>query len=266
VKEIKFNVGVIQMKVEFGSPDKNIEKVKKLVKKATKKDINAVILPEMWNTGFFPENVDELADKEGQVTKELFSDLSRKYDVNIIGGTVANVVDNRVMNTSYVFNRSGELVADYSKTHLFTHSGEDDYFDAGDHLTVFNLDGVKCSLAVCYEVRFPELFRTLALKDALINFVPAQWPLKRNDHWRTLLKTRAIENQNFVVGVNASGVTDDGLELGGHSACIDPWGKRLHEAGKEQEIFYSELDLSVVEDIRSSINVFEDRRTELYEI
>ncbi len=117
---------------------------------------------------------------------------------------------------------------------------------------------------VCYDLRFPELCRHLALENAAVVFLPAAWPTARIAHWRVLSRARAIENQLFFVAVNGSGAFANGMPLGGRSAIIDPWGERLAEADDGEAILTAEIDLSVRDEIKRTIDVFHDRRPELY--
>ena len=119
-----------------------------------------------------------------------------------MAGSVANVKGDGVYNTAYIFNREGSCIAEYDKTHLFTPMGEQDFFELGDHTVNFELDGVACAMVICYDIRFPELIRTLTLRGVDVLFVAAQWPRLRKGHWQVLNRVRAIENQCFVVAVN----------------------------------------------------------------
>lgn len=254
------------MDMEFCNPSANYEKTEKLVEKAMSENPDVIVLPEMWNTGFFPhENLAELSDKNGEETKKLFSSLSAKYNVNIVAGSVANVKDEKVWNTAYIFSRSGECIAEYDKTHLFTPMNEDGFFEKGKHLCRFTLDGNACGIIICYDIRFPELTRSLTLDGLDFLFVVAQWPDIRIPHLVTLSRARAIENQMFVVTCNSCGKAG-ATTYGGNSVIYDPWGELLAKAGADEEIISAECDISILSGIRESINVFRDRRAEIYNI
>jgi len=259
-------ISAIQMNMEFENPDKNFQRAEELIRQAAKDDVDTIVLPETWNTGFFPiEKLNELADQNGNRTKEIFSTLSKELNKNIIAGSVVNSRDGKIYNTSYIFNRNGECIAEYDKTHLFSYMHEDDYFQKGDKVTTFELDGVKCGIIICYDIRFLELVRTLTLQGIKILFVVAQWPVPRIYHWETLNAARAIENQIFVACVNSCGKAGETI-YGGHSALIDPWGEIISKASGEEEIITGEFDIAIVDKIRSTINVYNDRRNELYKI
>ena len=258
-------ISLIQMNMKQAAPDENYPHAVRLIEETIKQDHpDVLVLPETWNTGFFPkENLSLLADDDGARTIEEIGALAKQYAVNIVAGSVANRRDDDVYNTAYIFNSAGEVVASYDKTHLFSPMGEHEYFEAGDHLCRFELNGISCGMIICYDIRFPELVRSLTLEGVDVFFVVSQWPDVRADHLRTLARARAIENQMFVAVCNSCGRYDE-TQYGGGSVIIDPWGKVLAEAGIEEEIIMGDLDLSVVEGIRSSINVFRDRREDLY--
>ncbi len=259
-------VSCLQMNMEFGNHVKNFAHVKQIICEAMKEKPDVLVLPETWNTGFFPqERLSELSCKEGAEVKSCIGGLAREYGVNIVAGSVSNVRGNRVYNTAMVFNREGRCIAQYDKTHLFTPMSEDKYYTAGDSLCRFNIDGIQCGIIICYDVRFPELTRTLALQGLDMLFVVSQWPKVRTFHLRTLTTARAIENQIFVVCCNSCGRSDNTV-FGGNSAIIDPLGETLMLAGETEEIISAECNMDMIAEIRSSIPVFRDRRQELYSI
>ena len=256
----------IQMDMIFGEPEKNFLHAEDLIKKAAAENPDVIVLPETWNTGFFPrEHLAELADDNGKAVRERIGALAKRYRVNLVAGSVANRKIGGVYNTAYVFDRAGNLVAEYDKTHLFTPSGEHEFFQKGQRLCRFTLDGIPCGLIICYDIRFPELTRSLTVKGVDLLFVVAQWPNVRTAHLLALSKARAIENQMFLVCCNSVG-TAGKTTCGGNSSIHDPWGECLAQAGEKEQLLSAELDFSVVAGIRSSINVFRDRRPELYSV
>ncbi|MBR5410741.1 MAG: carbon-nitrogen family hydrolase [Clostridia bacterium] len=260
-------VTLIQQDTRFADPDYNFTHISALIEEAVKAESpDVIVLPETFNTGFFPrENLASFADDDGKRTRETIGALAKKHGVNVVAGSVANRRADGVYNTALVFDREGNEIASYDKTHLFTPSGEDDFFVKGDHLTSFTLDGAKCGLIICYDIRFPELTRTLALGGMDVLFVVAQWPEPRIAHLLALSKARAIENQAFVVCCNSCGKAG-GTQNGGHSSVHDPWGALLAVAGAGEEILSAACDLTVLSGIRESINVFRDRRPALYRL
>ncbi|SFK89645.1 Carbon-nitrogen hydrolase [Paenibacillus sp. 1_12] len=261
----KWNLALLQMDIVIGEPELNYAKLEKLLNEAVEGDTkpDVIIFPEMWNTGYALERIHELADVEGQRTHALLSEFARKHEVNIIGGSIAEKQGDQIYNTIYAYDREGSRIADYSKIHLFRLMDEEKYLEQGSHIGQFELDGVSSGMMICYDIRFPELARKLALGGAQIMFVPAEWPNPRLHHWRTLLMARAIENQMFVVSCNRVGISGT-TEFFGHSMVIDPWGEALAEGDETEQVIRAQIDLALVDEVRSRIPVFEDRRPALY--
>ena len=259
-------ISCIQMDMAFGAADENFERAKQLIRAAAQEGPDVIVLPETWNTGFFPrENLPALCDTDCARVKQELGTLAAELHVNLVAGSVSNRREGRVYNTACVFERNGELLCAYDKTHLFTPMGEQDFFTPGDHLCRFELDGVSCGILICYDIRFPELARTMALEGMDLLFVVSQWPAVRDAHLRTLTTARAIENQMFLACCNSCGTAGETV-YGGRSVILDPWGKELASAGTQEQILTADCDLSVLHGIRTSINVFRDRRPELYRV
>ena len=192
-------LSVIQMDMRLGESAYNFAHAEALLRRAAAEGADTALLPETWNTGFFPaDHLSERSDRGGEAVKALCAPLARELNMNIVAGSVSDRRGGRVYNTAYVFDRQGACLAAYDKTHLFTPMGEHEHYAAGDHLTTFSLDGHKCGLLICYDLRFPELFRTLALQGVELLLLPAQWSAARRYHWETLTAARAIENQFFL--------------------------------------------------------------------
>ena len=256
----------IQMDMLFAQPEENFAKAKRLIREAMASGPDVVVLPETWSTGFFPkERLSELAERDCARVKRELGGLAAELGVNLVAGSVANVRGGKVYNTACVFDRAGNCVAEYDKTHLFTPMGEHAYFTPGDHLCRFRLDGHDCGLVICYDIRFPELTRTLAVQGMDMLFVVSQWPAARIGHLRALTVARAIENQAFVICCNSCGDAGE-THYGGASAIIDPWGELLAAGGQDEQILAADCELEMLDGIRSSINVFRDRRAELYRV
>jgi omega-amidase len=258
-------VALIQMDITIGEPDANFPHLEKLLHQAVAGPIkpDVIIFPEMWNTGYALEEIHHLADKEGARTKAFISEFAAEHQVHVIAGSIADKQGEHVRNTIYIFDRKGQVVADYSKIHLFRLMDEEKYLAEGDGIGSFDLEGIPAGAMICYDIRFPELARKLALAGAQILFVPAEWPHPRLHHWRTLLMARAIENQMYVVSCNRVGNSKNTFFFG-HSMVINPWGEILVEGGEAEEILYATIELGEVERVRRTIPIFEDRRPQLY--
>ena len=263
---MKKRVSLIQMDVTFGKPEENFKRVVELMEKAMEEKPDILVLPETLNVGFFPkEGLSELADIDGKKTNEVFGTFARDNKVNIVAGSVANKKGEYIYNTLYVFNREGNVVCEYDKVHGFTPADEHNYFVGGDKVINFELDGIRCSCVICYDLRFPELIRTATLRGVDLMFIPAQWPLVRKLHWVTLVTARAIENQMFVCAVNACGHAG-ATKYGGNSLLVNPWGEEICHLGTAEEIQTGEIDMDIIQGIRDSINIFRDRKPEYYNL
>lgn len=261
---VRVKIACIQMNMTFCDPDANYAKAAELIERAAEQSLDVIVLPETWNTGFFPRSdLEKLCDRDGERTKSLIGGLAGRLGINIVAGSVANARNDGIYNTSYIFDRGGNCVAEYDKTHLFSPMGEHEFFRKGKNICRFMLDGHRCGVIICYDVRFPELTRSMAVEGLDLLFVVSQWPTVRIEHLQALTKARAIENQTFVVCCNSCGEAD-GTVYGGHSSVTDPWGKVITSADGDERIIFADCDTSVLESIRSRINVFADRRADLY--
>ena len=257
----------VQMDMALGRAEENFRRAAALTEQAARTYApDVIVLPETWNTGFFPRR--ELAaccDHDCAQTREVFGALARRLGVNIVAGSVSDLRGGRIYNTACVFDRTGAMLAQYDKTHLFTPMGEDAYYTPGGRLCRFRLDGMDCGLLLCYDLRFPELARTLAVAGMDVLFAAAQWPAARLAHLHALVTARAIENQCFTVCCNSCGTAGETV-YGGGSMIVGPWGETLAMAGTHEELLTADCDRAILQQIRASINVFRDRRPELYRL
>ena len=240
-------ISITQFKSRLGAVDENFSAAARLIDASKNSDV--IILPELWSTGYYPAPVENFADVDGARTIDFLCAAAKKFSVNIIGGSVIVESGGKIFNRCHVANRRGELVAVYDKTHLFSFAHEDDVFTAGDKISVVELDGVKCGLAICYDLRFPEFVRKIALTGAEIIFIPAAWSLKRLMPRQILTKARAIENQIFVVFANSSGISE----------VVNPRGEVVVESGRGEEILTAEIDLHERAEVIGTMNLLADR-------
>lgn len=263
---MKKKISLIQMDVVLGRPQENYQKALALMTKAMEQRPDILVLPETLNVGFFPrENLAALADVDGKATKAVFGTFAKENSVNIVAGSVANKKGEHIYNTLYAFDREGHVVGEYDKMHGFTPADEHRYFKGGNKAVIFELDGMRCSCVICYDVRFPELMRTATLQGVELVFIPAQWPAARKLHWTTLATARAIENQVYVCAVNACGYAGE-TKCAGNSLLVSPWGEEICRLGTEEEIQTGEIDREIIAQIRESINIYRDRKPEYYKI
>lgn len=260
---MEWKVGCIQMDIAYGDTVQNFKLAKQWFERAAEEKCTVVVLPELWTTGYDLTRLDEIAHEEGENVIQFLQDQAKKYGFHIIGGSVAKKTINGVYNTMYVIDKEGKLVHEYSKLHLFQLMDEHLYLQAGDDETIFTIDGEKAACFICYDIRFPEWLRKPVLKGAKVLFVVAEWPKQRLDHWRILLKARAIENQSYVIACNRVG-EDTNNTFAGHSMIIDPWGTVLSEGSEKEELVIANINPDEIEEIRSRIPIFEDRRPKYY--
>lgn len=257
-------ISMIQMNTKLDEPSYNFAHAKELLYQAASQNPDIITLPETWNTGFFPSNLLALhSDKNGEKTYALLSDISRKFHTNIVGGSVVIQQNNKFYNRSYQFDRNGNSLGFYDKVHLFSPMKEDFFFQKGNQIHTFLCDQIRCGIAICYDLRFPEWIRKITLDKIDILFLVAQWPMTRLPHLEILTQARAIENQIFVCCTNScqfDGVTN----FAGHSCIYDPSGACIQKAENEETILTATLDFSILKSIRKSIPIFQDRRTDLY--
>ena len=259
-------VSAVQMTMRPLDAAHNFAHAEALIRRAAADGADVVVLPEMWNTGFVPAAATaSAADHDGAETKARLGALARELRVNLMAGSVANDRGGFLTNTAYVFDRAGACIAEYDKVHLFTLMGEDRFFRAGSRAVTFPLDRHPCGVIICYDLRFPELARTLALAGAELLFVPAQWPAARVGHYEALLAARAIENECFVVGCNSCGDVN-GVTFGGSSRILDPLGAALAAAGQDEVLLSADVDFEQAAAARRTIDVFRDRRSEVYRL
>lgn len=260
-------IKVFQFDVRDGKVQENVDKVKNMLAAEDLSTTDAVVLPEMWTSGYDLPNIEEYAENKLEPIFSTMSELAKKYDVNIVAGSVPNVKDGSgVYNTGFVVNSKGQLVHEYSKMHLVPMLDEPEYLLAGNESAkTFKLNGEDAGLAICYDLRFPELFRDLTMSGAKVIFVVAEWPIERTDHWLTLLKARAIESQCYIVASNIVGTQSNQTTFAGHSIIINPFGEVLSEASSDEKtVISADLDLDYIEQIRKDIPIFDSRRKDLY--
>lgn len=264
---MKLRVGVLQLDIAIGDKQRNCRNIEDWMASfyVPSELPTAVVVPEMWNTGYALSRAKELADPEGAESAAFLGELARKYGVWFVGGSVLASTKKGYANRAQVINPDGKLVVQYDKAHLIRLMEEEKYFTGGRKTCLFDLEGVKAGCVICYDIRFCEWIRTYALKGTEVLFVSAQWPSARADHWRTLLRARAIENQMYVVACNRCGVSEE-THFGGGSMILGPKGEIYFEGGAGEEAAFAAIDLDEVAKTRNFLTVFEDRVPEIYSV
>jgi predicted amidohydrolase len=259
---------ISQLNIKRGKPWHNLDLIQGAAEKASTQNADLLCLPEMVTTGFDWKRNRELLAESDRHHKEV-SRIARTHEIAICGSFLECASSGMPCNTLIYFDHTGEMLAKYRKVHLFTLFHEDQHVEPGQEVVVRDIRHGKAGFAVCYDLRFPELFRKNTQLGAQIQILPAAFPHPRLEHWRTLVRARAIENQCFFIAVNQSGMEHHDSGVGaahyfGHSMVVDPWGEILLELGEDEDLQIVDIDLSQVEQIRAKMTVLKDRRPELY--
>lgn len=252
------NVCGAQMHIVWEDKPANFLRLRRMLAANPPAPGSLLVLPEMFATGFSMD-VDRLAEGPPLETCPLVAKLAKEWSIGIVAGWMGRGNSGRGSNEAGVFSESGHAVCQYSKLQLFSPGEESDYFEPGNEVVVFRWREARVSPFICYDLRFPEHFRTAASGGAEVFVVIANWPAARAEHWTTLLRARAIENQAFVVGVNRCG-RDPHHAYAGGSCIIDPMGQVLAEAGSEECLIHAELNLSDLREWRRQFPALKDRR------
>lgn len=253
-------VASVQFNIALGEVERNLEKAVAGLRRVATAGAKLAVLPEMWSTGYDYKRLAELAAETPHVVETLQALTAELGMVTV--GSLAERQGDSIFNTAYVIDQ-GKVVGTYRKLHLFSTMGEDRFLAAGDRYLVVDTTAGRLGVAICYDLRFPELFRKLALEGAEIVCLPAEWPKPRQDHWRTLLRARAIENQLFVAAANCCGVQGK-LDFFGMSLLLAPRGEVLAEGGESDTELLADFDFAEMTHYRQQIPCNKDRRPEVY--
>ncbi|MFP4069691.1 MAG: carbon-nitrogen hydrolase family protein [Opitutales bacterium] len=262
-------VSLAQYSVVSGEIDRNLSMIDAMVREAADREgADLVCLPELCTTGFnWKRNAKLSARWRGH--REAVADLSRRHGVDVCGSFLESGESGKPTNTFLYFDSEGRLIRKYNKIHLFSAFKEHLHVHPGDRTSIADTRFGRIGCAICYDLRFPELFRKNTVEGARMHVLPAAFPKPRLPHWRILVQARALENQSFVFATNQCGFEGDddvseGVEYFGHSMIVDPGGEVLVEAGEEAGIATAEIDLGLLESSKSLFDTIRDRRPELY--
>ena len=223
----KLNISLAQMNIALGDSGRNLQRMQNWSIEAARRGSHLVVFPELWSTGYALEESKELASVLNSGMFAQVTTIATQNKISIVG----SILEKRgveVANSAAFFAPNGRMMGVYRKIHLFGLFEEDKWLSPGSSPLTIELPWGETGLAICYDLRFPELFRNYAVEGAKMIVIPAEWPLARLEHWRTLLQARAIENQCFIVACNSAGETGD-TTFAGHSMIVDPWGKIVIE-------------------------------------
>jgi len=270
--EGRLKIGICQMMVT-NQKEVNIARAREMIEEATAAGSRIVILPEMFNcpysTNAFPEFAEQYPTGE---TIRMLKKTAKEKEIYLVGGSIPEKEGEQVFNTSFIFNPLGEMIGKHRKIHLFDvdlPSGlsfrESKTLSPGDQATVVNTPLASLGVAICYDIRFPELSRLMTLKGAQILIFPAAFNMTTGPaHWEMLFKTRAVDNQVFTVGASSARNYNAPYVSYGNSMVVDPWGNITARADEQERIIYAEIDLEYIAKIRRELPLLEHRRVDLY--
>ena len=254
----RMNVIGVQFDIAWENKQANFEKVRRLLSEEAPERDSLVVLPELFATGFTMNAA--MAEEYGGETELFLAQTAQEFGVCVLGGVAVRGRDGRMRNKALAFGPSGELLAFYAKRQPFTLGGERQHYVAGEKLSAFHWAGCMIAPFICYDLRFPELFRKVAAAHRPELFaVIANWPEKRIHHWTRLLQARAIENQAFVIGVNRTG-RDPNHQYPGHSAILDQHGELLQEMVASEGCVRASLDFPALRNYRRELPFLDDLR------
>ena len=270
----KIKVAAIQMPTV---PDKmqNVRTVKRYLEKIKDKKPDFVILPEMFCCPYQTQNFPVYAEEEGGPVWQQLSEYAKQYGIYLIGGSMPEKdEEGNVYNTSYIFDRQGRQIGKHRKVHLFDIDvtggqtfKESDTLTAGDHDTVFDTEFGKMGVMLCFDIRFPELARIMVNDGAKVIFVPAAFNMTTGPaHWELSFRTRALDNQIYMIGCAPMRDESAGYISWGHSIVTDPWGRVMDMLDEKEGILLAELDLDYEDQVREELPLLKSRRKDIYKL
>jgi omega-amidase len=242
-------------------PEKNLEKAGLFIRHAAASGAALICFPEQFATGWDPQPRRNIQDIHGSIVSSL-QEFAKESGIGILG-SFREANDPLPKNTAVAIGKDGRILATYAKMHLFSHGHEDRGSSPGSDLGIFPLGALTCGIAICYDLRFPDLFRLYARQGVQAVFVPSAWPHIRTRHWELFIQARALENQMYVIGVNTTGQTPVDSYTG-NSITADPHGAVISRANDAEQLVFTDLDPAVVETARNQFPVENDRRDALY--
>ncbi|MGI6513947.1 MAG: carbon-nitrogen hydrolase family protein [Syntrophomonadaceae bacterium] len=265
------DVGICQMEV-VDNKGVNLATATRMIREAAAAGCQLAVLPEMFNCPYAGHYFPVYAEPIPGITSTRLSELAREIGIYLIAGSIPERDGEQIFNTSMVFNPQGKMIAKHRKLHLFDVDipggitfFESDTLSPGKDVTTFTTSYGKMGLAICYDLRFPELARTMTMQGAEVIIYPGAFnqvtgPL----HWEILLRARAVDNQVFILAASPANTPGGVYPAYGHSMVVDPWGKVIAEAGNEEALLTARIDLETVYQVRNEIPVLKHRRPEIY--
>ncbi len=268
----KFKLALCQMKV-IDDKNSNIKKALDMIEISANNGSDLVILPEMFNCPYDNNKFREYAEEKGSSkTLKAISEAAEKFNIYIVAGSIPELKEGKLYNSSFILDRNGEIIGSHRKMHLFDIDipgkiifKESENLSAGNQITVIETDICKIGVVICYDMRFPELLRIMTLKGAELIVIPGAFNMTTGPaHWETLIRARAVDNQLYMAAASPAKNEELSYVAYGNSMVVDPWGKILARAGEEEEIIYADIDLSRIKEVREELPVLKNRREDIY--
>ena len=269
-----FKLALCQMKV-IDNKDSNIKNALDMIKTAALNKSDLVVLPEMFNCPYDNDKFTEYAEeKKNSKSLKSISKAAKSLNLYIIAGSIPELYGDKLYNSSFIFNRNGEIIGSHRKMHLFDIDipgkisfKESETLSAGNQITLIDTELCKIGVAICYDIRFPELSRLMALKGAELIVIPGAFNMTTGPaHWETLIRGRAIDNQLYVAAASPARNEKLSYVAYGNSMVADPWGEVLARAGEKEEVIYANINLSRIKEIREELPVLNGRREDIYSL
>lgn len=268
---MKFQLALCQMKVIMDK-NQNLEAAGTMIREAAGKGAQVVALPEMFNCPYSNKFFREYAESENGETFKYLSSLAKELKIYLIGGSIPELDRNQVYNTSYSFNKEGELIGKHRKIHLFdidVKGGirfmESETLTPGESLTILDTEFCKIGVAICYDVRFPELFRKMTMEGAKLVVLPGAFNMTTGPaHWDLTMRARALDNQIYFAAVSPARDTEGPYQAYGNSCVANPWGEFCGKTDAGESTVYANIDLDYLEGIRNQLPLLKHRRPALY--
>ena len=270
----KIKLALCQMNV-VDNKEENIKSAELMINHGVSQNADFIVLPEMFNCPYSNDKFIEYGeDEKTSRTLNAISSLASENNVYILAGSIPEKENDKLYNTSYLFDRNGNIIAKHRKMHLFDIDVKDritfkesDVLTAGNEFTIAETEFGKVGIGICYDIRFPELARVMVEKGALILFYPGAFNMTTGPaHWELLFRSRALDNQAFCVGVAPALNEDANYHSYGHSIIANPWGEILAQGDYGEKVIISEIDLSEIKTIREELPLLKNKREDLYEI
>jgi omega-amidase len=254
------NIALVSFDPQWKNKMRNLEKCEKVFETFVNSKVDLCIFPETTLTGFCFSDPSQAEIIEESKTLQFFQEKARQFNMAVIFGMfIMDKEEKKIYNAALCVDKCGKMLARYDKLHTFTPGSESSYICQGKNLVNLNLDETTVGLSICYDLRFPGLFRANQMNPkVLVNI--ANWPSQRDHHWDALLMARAIENQAFAVGVNRSGIDGEGETYSGKSKVYSPQGSQIAEAFHEGLVSTYNIELSAVDSLREKFNTICDDR------